>query len=102
MTYYATLDADGEHIHENAHIEAFTTYDAMLEWLAEAYSNLKTIKPVKGQFGDCWKKRREIYGPGDFEPFDPDDIHLAPSGTHPGGSVYWITPRVAVYVVGEK
>lgn len=100
--YYATLDADGEQIAQNAVILAFDTYEEARDYVESAYRDGmdegETLGVQVGDFGDCWLKLRSAPDAEEIAPFDADNIIVQRPGQHPGGNVYWITPRSEILV----
>lgn len=104
--FYATHDADGGHISENAHIAAFETLDQAREYLLSPYDraacwDMASAEIGAGRFGDCWIK---VHDEPDLEahyvaPFAPDQLYVRRPGQHPGGHRWWIEPVPDVLVV---
>jgi hypothetical protein len=106
--FYATQDADGGWIEEEALIEAFETEAEAREYLLAPYRNgdwdLSTAEIGIGSFSDCWIKSRN--DPLDYEddfgnytPFSMSELSVRGPGEHPGGWRWWITPVLDVLVV---
>lgn len=99
--FYATIDSEYGHISEDADIFAFDTRDEAEAYLRAGYDAEDwSVEIDDGLFGDCWiKLHRE---PSDdepfFAPFTADDLIVQRPGQHPGGRVWWISPRVDVLV----
>ena len=97
---YATLDADGVNIAENAEIHAFDSEDEARHWLASAHERGldegEAITFAAGEWGDCWIKTDK----DDFDhlttPFTPDEV--SDWRDNPGGDRHWLTPRANVMV----
>ena len=98
--YYATVEHNGETINTCAEIVPFETYYEMSRWLAahESLDDDEEVVIVEGSFGDCWIKQGFEPEPIHYSPFHPDDVRVLGPGAHPGGSEWWITPTVPVYV----
>lgn len=105
MTVYATRDADGVTIRENAPIRPFRTAAEAEEWLLAAHDLEPGERPVVkvGEFGDCWTmchRPPELdIGLGSWSPFTIEELIVQAPGTHPGGRMWWVTPRPPVLVV---
>jgi hypothetical protein len=110
--FYATNDADGSCIRQNATIRAFDTEDEARAYLLGGYDaadwNLGTAVIGAGDYGDCWIKVHSeptndgdqlIAGLCEFEPFAAGQLIVRRSGQHPGGRAWWITPSPSVMVV---
>ena len=98
--YYATLDADGRLIAENAKIQLFETIDEARAYLLDGIDNADQFEVIDGDFADCWIRSYRAPN-GDepyFEPFDADSLVIEPPGSHPGHRAWWITPRHDVLV----
>lgn len=103
---FATMDADGVEIHENAEIRAFDTPEEAKVWLLSCFDaedyDLETAVIDDGEWGDCWFKSGGPPQDGDaIKPFALDDLSVKKPGQHPGGDVYWITPYAPVLVVAK-
>jgi len=105
--YYATLDSEAGHIEEDAHIASFKTYQDSVLYLA--HKAIDYLEPGEvmtyeaGDFSDCWIKSIPNPENGclqewDGNPFSVDDMMIQRPGDHPGGKVYWVTPRHTVLV----
>jgi len=110
--FYATVDNDGDRINDSADIVAFETEAQAREWLVDFYDRAdwkrETAVIEPGRFGDCWiktysepktEKGKLIVGAFDCEPFGVEQLYIASPGQHPGGRVWWISPRVEVLAV---
>ena len=103
--FYATHDADGDRIAENANILKFATLAEAKTWLAAPYDaidwNLDTMKIGAGSFSDCWIKSQSAPKVGDhwIAPFSRAQLSVRRPGQHPGGKVFWTEPRPKVLVV---
>lgn len=104
--YFTTLDADGHKITENARIAAFDTEAEAHEYLASAYraglDDGETITFDDGDFGDCWLKLADGPEAGQIAPFSAEDVSVLHPGQHPGGDLYWVTPRSSIIVAIVK
>lgn len=101
MTVYATRDADGVYIHQDARIRPFRTAAEAEEWLLDAYPiTVPGERPVFkiGEFGDCWIKLHSIKDLSVWQ-FSREQLNIQAPGTHPGGRMWWVTPRPPVLVV---
>lgn len=99
--FYATLDFDGETIHENADIFAFDTRAEAEAYLVNGIDlDEWTAGIEEGRFADCWFKAHSEPDEGSdyLAPFAMDDLIVQRPGQHPGGNRYWITPRAEVLV----
>jgi regulator of RNase E activity RraB len=105
--YFYTTDVDF-HINADAdihYVEAESYEEAeklMLDIFKESYdiSVRDNLEVIEGQFSDCWIKS---YSDNFVRITEIHGIQGVPCtvqypGTHPGGSAYWITPSVTVYV----
>lgn len=112
MTIFATTDADGSHISQNADIFAFETEREARAYLLKGYDptdwNLDTAEIGEGGFGDCWIKVNSapsehdglfVAGLCDFAPFAEHQLNIQAPGQHPGGRAWWIEPTAPVLVV---
>lgn len=108
MPFYATHDADGAWIAQDAAINRFDTRAKAEAWLRAAYTeeDQASIRFETGQFSDCWIKSLRPPKVGDslIEPFSYRQIITQGPGRHPGGYVYWVTPypEVLVAIVETK
>lgn len=112
MTIYATTDADGGRVSQNATIHAFASEQEARTYLLRGYDaadwKLETAEIGAGDFGDCWVKVHSapqiegdklIAGLFDCAPFKADQLIVQSPGQHPGGRVWWIEPSEEVLVV---
>lgn len=106
--FYAATNHDGNGcIDVNADIYAFDTREEAESFLLDprdlSDNELEYLefKIETGRFSDCWRKYCTEPTPNSsfLDPFDFDDLYIAKPGEHPGGNVYWITPRPDVLVV---
>lgn len=107
MTVYATIENENGYISEDAAIFPFgTEADArayLLRGFDESDWDLSSAVIESGRFSDCWVKclnKPRLDDPA-FEPFGPQDLYVASPGEHPGGRMWWITPRVDVLVLSH-
>jgi hypothetical protein len=108
--YYATHYSENGKIDQGADISAFPTEQEARDWLLKAFegSGLQEdgfeIVIETGSYGDCWIKYSRA--PEDHDrwvtPFALDDLYVAAPGQHPGGKIYWITPRPDVLVATPR
>lgn len=102
--FYATLDADGSHIVQNAHIQAFDTERAARQYLIDSYRDSledgETLHIDAGDFGDCWIKSYHRPAADDpmLDPYDFADLIVQAPGQHPGGNQFWVSPFAPVLV----
>lgn len=105
--FFATTNYDG-HIEENATINSFETMDELRASLLASYGsewNHETAVIGGADFWDCWIKTTcdrngDPLGGVNIEPFSANDLIVLPPGAHPGQpGVFWITPRVEIFVV---
>ena len=112
MTIYATADAEGGHISQNATIHAFASEREARAYLLDGYDaadwRLETAEIGAGTFGDCWIKVHSaprIVGDKLFAglfgctPFKADQLIVRSPGEHPGGRAWWIEPSDEVLVL---
>lgn len=99
---YATKDSDGPNIEEGAHIHAFETESEAKAFLMADYKESEwdraTARIEPGSFGDAWHKRHKAPRVGDtiLSPFSYAHCVVLRPGQHPGGKVFWITPKAEV------
>ena len=106
---YATTDiTHGTTIDQNASIQAFPSREAAEQYLratlceADLAADGFRLEITEGDFSDCWVKWSKPPTDMDFlhglAPFAKDDLIVSPPGSHPGGHMWWITPRPPVLV----
>jgi hypothetical protein len=106
--FYATRDADGRDIQRDADISVFATKAEAEAFLREPYTagngwDEGSVVIEVGQFGDCWIKSMEApkVGQSWIAPFSYMQLLIQRPGEHPGGKMYWTTPRPDVLVVSH-
>ena len=112
MTVYATTDADGGRISQNATIREFASEQEARTYLLHGYDaadwKLETAEIGAGDFGDCWVKMHSapqtdgdelIVGLFDCAPFKADQLIVQSPGQHPGGRAWWIEPIEPVLIM---
>jgi hypothetical protein len=102
--FYASAHSETDRIMQDAHIAAFYSERDMCEYLEEMWlpKEWRTFRVLEGSFGDCWQRFHHEPTEADLVHLAPftslDDFFISPPGTHPGGPVWWVTPRATVYV----
>lgn len=109
MTIFATIDNEGAFINENADIIAFETIEAAREYLLRSYDatewDRETATIEAAEIGDCWVRfwseptSEQLEEVARKNGMKADDLHIDRPGQHPGGKVWWVSPRVEVLVV---
>lgn len=105
---FCTIDNDGEYLNEDAHISAFDSIEDAKAHLLQSYDpaewNHATAEFDEwASVSDCWIKT--TINPHDdensdiFAPLTRDQVSIQDPGQHPGGNVWWISPRVPVLVL---
>lgn len=103
---YATIDYDGDVIERDAHISVFDSREDAVAFLSQSYTRESGWDPESivigpADFADCWIKSPEPPRVGTrwLAPFSYTQISIKRPGEHPGGKVYWITPKPDILVV---
>lgn len=96
--YYATTDHDGWGlIDRDAMILKFRTLAEVVDYVRPDGGE-GSIQ--HGRFADCWIKSLEAPRVGThwIAPFRLHQVSVLRPGEHPGGDVYWVSPRENVIV----
>lgn len=104
MATFATLDTTHSNkIDVAADIREFADRAAAEAWLASSYNELEDGERLVfeyGEFPDCWFiERRRPEEDAVFGPFSGEGLIIQVPGYHPGGNVYWVTPRAGILTV---